>query len=434
MEQDTNGKNKLHLISLSKKSTKPFLIYLLVVVLGSTPIYYAVVDALWTEEADEFNMKIARQTEKNIAGLSLSDAELNTRINDWNKIQSNIQLRSIRNSKATNDKVFTRYQKKGDDIERLRVLTTTINLNGHPYEITIDSSIGETDETIANIAFISAGFLLLLLVGLLVLAKRTSNRIWRPFNDTLKKLQNFDLRKNTGINFPETDTKEFYHLNTAVEKLINHSVSTYRAQKEFTENASHEMQTPLAVIKNKLDLLLQDENLTLRQYQLVEDINIALLRSSHLNKSLLLLAKIDNRQFEENEWVDLSELLLTRTESWAEDFHQKDITPDLKIEPAVRLKGNRMLLELLTDNLLLNSIRNTSRQGQIQIRLSYDEMEVANSGSEALNVDLLFQRFSKLSQHGNGLGLAIVKAICDFHHWKLNYQFAEGFHLFSITF
>src|SRR5690606_31346503 len=176
----------------------------------------------------------------------------------------------------------------------------------------------ETEKTVVAIAIITLVFFLVLVIGFLFLNRHLSVKLWEPFRNTLNKLKMFNLNDQTTIAFKKSDTLEFEELNIVLGKLLEHNISVYKTQKEFTENASHELQTPLAIIKNKLDLLLQKETITDRQYQIIEEINKALTRMTRINKNLLLLAKIENRQFDDNEQVNISLLIQQCLEQFEE--------------------------------------------------------------------------------------------------------------------
>lgn len=203
---------------------------------------------------------------------------------------------------------------------------------------------------------------LLLVSGLLYLNRRLSQQIWTPFQKTLASLKKFQLNQQQLPAFTKSDIKEFQELNTAIETMVEHSISVYKTQKEFTENASHELQTPLAILKNKLDLLLQSEGLTEQQYQLAEEMNGALLRSTRINKNLLLLAKIENNQFDSSEKVSIDTILLQSLDTLKEYMDQKNIGLVQHIVFPVDKNASSGLTELLCNNLLLNAIRNT-REG-----------------------------------------------------------------------
>lgn len=423
---------------LLTKTTKPFLIYVLIVLMISIPVYYFVVDTIWKGELDEHNHIIIKKTAYEFNQLKLSEEELDKSVTLWNHIQPETNIEKISNQQIKRDTVYT-YEKHLPFIseqkkERYRCLKKVIYLQNKPYLFTIQTNIEESHETIAVIAMITIFFFVIIVLGLLYLNRKLSSSIWKPFRDTLDQLKTFNLNSQNTLQFPASDTTEFEELNQSLYKLIERNISTYKTQKEFTENASHELQTPLAIIKNKLDLLLQDQNLTEKQYRIAEDINKALTRSSRINKNLLLLAKIENNQFDGSEIVLFDHLLQQSIDTLGEHFEQKNISVQEEISGSVQVNGNSILTEILINNLIINAIRHTSPGGFISIQLMGSSFEVSNSGAEKLNTDFLFKRFSKLStdNSGSGLGLSIIQEICKFHHWTISYCFENHRHFFTV--
>lgn len=413
---------------------------MLIILIISIPVYYWAVDTIWKSELDEHNITIAEKTAYEFNHLKLSDEELTKSITLWNKIQPGTNIEKIQTNVLKRDLIFTVERQKNylsePETERYRCLKKVVYIHDQPYLFTVETNIEESQETIVVIAITTVFFFIMIVLGLLFLNRRLSNTIWKPFRNTLGKLKTFNLNHQSKIEFEKTDTTEFEELNQSLSKLIEHNVSVYKTQKEFTENASHELQTPLAIIKNKLDILLQTEDLTEKQYQIVEEINKALTRSSRINKNLLLLAKIDNSQFDNSETIYFDMLLRQNFEVLEEHFQQKNISVTSYILPEIKVNGNSSLTEILITNLLLNAIRHTQKDGSISIKLTNSSFEVANSGTEKLNTDLLFKRFSKSSKdnNGSGLGLAIIKEICNFQHWNIEYKFENNFHVFSVNF
>ncbi|RXM39018.1 sensor histidine kinase [Chryseobacterium sp. CH21] len=423
---------------LLTKTTKPFLIYVLIVLMISIPVYYFVVDTIWKNELDEHNQIIVEKTAYEFNQLHLSEEALDKSLELWNHIQPETNIERISLNQVKRDSIYT-YEKHLPFIseqkkERYRCLEKVIYIHNKPYLFTIQTNIEESHETIAVIAMITIFFFVMIVVGLLYLNRKLSSSIWKPFRNTLDKLKTFNLNSQNTIEFPASDTTEFEELNQSLYKLIERNISTYKTQKEFTENASHELQTPLAIIKNKLDLLLQDQNLTEKQYSIAEDMNKALTRSSRINKNLLLLAKIDNNQFDSSEIISFDHLLHQSIEILGEHFEQKNISVTEHISNGVQINGNNILAEILINNLIINAIRHTDVGGVISLQLTNSVFEVSNSGTEKLNTDLLFKRFSKLSadNSGSGLGLSIIQEICRFHHWTISYRFENGHHVFTV--
>ncbi|NIF05103.1 HAMP domain-containing histidine kinase [Chryseobacterium sp. Tr-659] len=424
---------------LLTKTTKPFLIYVLIVLMISIPVYYFVVDTIWKSELDEHNQIIVEKTAYEFNHLKLSDEALEKSLTLWNHIQPETNIERISAEEVKKDTVYT-YEKHLPFIsekkkERYRCLKKVVYIHNKPYLFTIQTNIEESHETIAVIAMITIFFFVMIVVGLLYLNRKLSSSIWKPFRSTLDQLKTFNLNSQNKIEFPATDTTEFEELNHSLYKLIERNVSTYKTQKEFTENASHELQTPLAIIKNKLDLLLQDQDLTEKQYRLAEDMNKALTRSSRINKNLLLLAKIDNNQFDNSEIIQFNHLLHQSIDILEEHFEQKNISVEEAISDDVKVGGNSILTEILINNLIINAIRHTAPGGSIAINLTDSVFEISNSGTAPLNPDLLFKRFSKLStdNSGSGLGLSIIQEICKFHHWTIGYRFENNHHIFSVN-
>ncbi|WP_312751620.1 type IX secretion system histidine kinase PorY [Epilithonimonas hominis] len=422
---------------LLSKTTKPFIIYVLIILVISIPTYYLVVDAIWKHELDEHNDIVARKTASQINSLKLTEEKLIETIQLWNDVQPSTNIRKLEKNDNLKDSIFI-VEKPHDflhfeEIDRFRCLSKVIYLNQKPYRFNIETNIEETQETIFFISITTVFLFVLIVGGLLVLNRRLSKSVWKPFRETLDQLKTFSLNNQTKIEFSKTDVSEFDELNQSLTKLIEHNVSVYKTQKEFTENASHELQTPLAILKNKLDILLQNQDLTEKQYQIAEEMNRALSRSSRINKNLLLLAKIDNKQFD-SETFHLDEVLNQSFEILQEHFEQKNISVNTEIFDNVKVNGNIGLTEVLINNLIINAIRHTSINGSILIRLSQSEFEVSNSGTGKLNGDLLFKRFSRFSKdnNGSGLGLAIVQEICKSQNWTINYRFENNNHIFSV--
>ena len=422
---------------LLSKTTKPFIIYVLIILVISIPAYYLVVDAIWKHELDEHNDIVARKTASQINSLKLSEEKLIETIQLWNDVQPSTNIRKLEKNDNLKDSIFI-VEKPHDflhfeEIDRFRCLSKVIYLNKKPYRFNIETNIEETQETIFFISITTVFLFVMIVGGLLFLNRRLSKSVWKPFRETLDQLKTFSLNNQTKIEFSKTDVSEFDELNQSLTKLIEHNVSVYKTQKEFTENASHELQTPLAILKNKLDILLQNQDLTEKQYQIAEEMNRALSRSSRINKNLLLLAKIDNKQFD-SETFHLNEVLNQSLEILQEHFEQKNISVNTEISDNVKVNGNIGLTEVLINNLILNAIRHTSINGSILIRLSQSEFEVSNSGTDKLNGDLLFKRFSRFSKdnNGSGLGLAIVQEICKSQNWTIDYRFENNNHIFSV--
>jgi len=417
---------------LLNRTLRTFTVYSLAVLAMSVPAYFFMVDSIWLAELDENNEIIAQRTEIELNRLRLTDAELAESIRLWNRIQPGTNLKALPfGTPGRPDSTYTVRRKNpytDDCPDRFRGLSRIVSINRKPFELIVETNVEESEETVAAIALLTLFFFLILVSGFLLLNRRLSERLWRPFRESLAKLKTFDLSGQTPVSFPASDILEFEELNIALRNLLEHSIATYKTQKEFTENASHELQTPLAVIKSKLDNLLQKEPVTERQYGIIEEINRALTRATRINRNLLLLAKIENRQFDAGETVPFSLLVRQCLAQSEEHARHKHITVHSRITPDIHLEGNKTLLEILLNNLLLNAIRHTEPNGKIEL------VSVSNSGTRSLDADMLFKRFAKTSNKtaGSGIGLAIVREVCLRQNWRIEYAFSEREHRFTI--
>lgn len=276
----------------------------------------------------------------------------------------------------------------------------------------------------------------LLFIGIMLTIRMMSKKLWQPFDKTLSIVESFKLENMQVPVLPQSDVKEFERLADALRKLMKKDIDSYVAQKEFTENASHELQTPLAIFQTKLELLLQQPELTLEQANIIQDLFQITSRLSHLNRSLLLLAKIDNKQFDTKERIQLDlfiDCLLPSLESISSQLH---IYRKYMQKP-FSINANRILLESMVNNLFINAVRHNISDGAITISIDNNNLTISNTSAEpSLSPSLIFRRFYRPTQNksGNGLGLAIVKAICDYHGWNIGYQYKENQHCFVVSF
>ena len=425
--------------NLLQKSLKQYTLFAFIVFALSIPSYFLLVDWIWLKELDENNHLIAQRIENEFNEQNISEEKLAENINFWNEIQPVSTIEYTKKPLSGNSKYTIRRQNplsNEEAIDRYRGLKTNIKINNKNYILTIETNVEETEETVAYIALATLLFFLILVIGFWILNRRLSKKLWQPFQDTLQKVKSFKLNNQKQIEFQETDTIEFSELNATLEKLLQHSITTYKNQKEFTENASHELQTPLAVLKNKIDILLQSNDLTERQYHIAEEMNKALIRSSRINKNLLLLARIENSQFDNSERIGFDTLVIQSIDGLRDHFKEKKLSISSDISSNVEVEGNSGLTEALINNLIGNAIRHTSPVGSIRVVLSKSDFEIRNSGEQSLNSDLLFKRFSRMSTDntGSGLGLSIVQEICKHHGWKITYSFQNNNHIFKISF
>jgi len=319
--------------------------------------------------------------------------------------------------------------------EPYRELAFSVKVKGQLYTVFVGKSEEETEDLLELIMLITAGMILLLL-GTLFLANRLLlRRLWRPFYETLDSIRQFNLSTRQLLPTRATDTEEFVDLNNAVQQMTAKIGKDYEMLKNFTDNASHEMQTPLAIINSKLDLLIQDTNLGERHHQPVQAMYDAISRLRQLNQSLLLLMKIENNQFTYTEPVDLAVQIKEKLAQLEDPLKDRRLTLRTELHP-LQLPINGYLADILLNNLLLNAIRHNQEDGSVEVLLRDRCLRVSNTGP-ALGFDpaTIFNRFTKgMHSGGTGLGLAIVKQICDNYQFPLSYRYINNMHVIEVQF
>jgi signal transduction histidine kinase len=254
----------------------------------------------------------------------------------------------------------------------------------------------------------------------------------------LNEIEHFNIRSNEIPLFRETLIQEFRQLNAALEKLVSNNLQAYKIQKEFTENASHEMQTPLAVFRSKLDILLQQPNLSEEQLLIIQSLYDVTSRLVRMNKNLLLLAKMDNLQFPDTEILNVPVIVAESLSFFTEQAEANAIRIKTDIAPEdCIVQANKTLVESLINNLITNAIRHNLPEGIINVSLQNRRLAIENTGlAKELNKTALFHRFGRRSEvaRGNGLGLAIVQQICTLYQWPIEYRYTDNLHQFTVIF
>jgi signal transduction histidine kinase len=274
-----------------------------------------------------------------------------------------------------------------------------------------------------------------LLLILFITNRYVLNGLWKPFYETLNKLKAFSISDHQAFHLKQNKVDEFNELNQVVQTMSSRVKNDYQHLKQFTENASHEMMTPLAVITAKLDTLIQDETLKPEQFDQINDIYASASKLSRLNQSLLLLVKIENNLVDDTELLSLDGLIGQKIRQ----FHELILTKDIQVSEYLGEKqvvASKYLIDILLNNLFSNAIRHNTAHGQLIITLTTNKLVFQNTGAEKpMDEENLFVRFKKgQKSEGTGLGLTIVKNICNLYHWDICYSFENSFHTFEIGF
>jgi signal transduction histidine kinase len=313
--------------------------------------------------------------------------------------------------------------------------STSINKKG--YMIRIFIPLDQTETMIKTIIIALTLLFLVLLAWLIYVNYFISRSVWRPFNNTLESLNRYDINTSTPLVLARTNVSEFRQLNQTLEKMSRKIRQDYRNLKEFNENASHEIQTPLAIIKSKLELLVQNEHLSEEQIRIINSVYEATNRMSRLNQGLLLISKIDNNQFADSENIHFQSLIEKTLEHLEELISLKKLKVNVDLEPSPEVLMNRTLAEILISNLISNSIRHNIENGTIDIRTEPGTLIISNTGNPLSSPpSQLFERFRKSdrSSESVGLGLAIVKKILQIYEYSIDYSIEGAIHRMTIRF
>jgi signal transduction histidine kinase len=317
-----------------------------------------------------------------------------------------------------------------------KIMEVNAVVNRRNYQIKVWKSTIEYDELMEVVFVVFTVLLVLLLLVTAYINSKVSKLIWEPFRSTLDYIKDFSVHTSDYKKLEPSEIEEFSELNSSINHMTSKMSSDYKNQKKFTENASHEFQTPLAIIKGKIDLLLQENTLKEEAMTLLISIEEATSRLSRINKSLLLLSKIENQQYEKTDTVAVLPVL-EKVKALNEDFIL-DKNIELVDEAIAELdfKINSELCFILISNLIQNAIRHNVKNGQITISIKDQALLISNTGSlEALNEVSIFERFEKKSSNVNsiGLGLAIVKEIANANSIEVVYRYENNRHTFSLT-
>lgn len=417
--------------TLADKNLRGFFIYTTLVLLCCAPLLFFLMRHFYAEDLDE--LIIFRSDEfisKRLPSFSKED------IDHWNKYNEDVAIVPYSDlyvfDKPVKEAFFN--SAEGYPVD-YRVFYRKIEIEGKPFVLMSHIPMIENKDLLATMGSQYGLLFLALLVSLTILQRMMSKKLWKPFYDTLDKIEGFKLESGQKPDFEQTTTIEFSRLNEKLNGLMVDNITIYKQQKEFIENASHELQTPLAVFKSQLDILLQQPGLTQSNTEIIRSLYAVSARMTRLNKNLLFLARIDNSQLSNMEVVDFVKILHDQLLYLRELAESEGLTVHVETGNSLNLKANKLLVESLINNMVVNAIRHNVKEGTINIKVDNSGLKVSNTGVPyALDPNKIFRRFSRSSEEkkGNGLGLAIVQQICIMHGWEVGYNYENNLHVFGV--
>lgn len=418
---------------LLNKTLRVYVLFSVLILIISAPVFYFLTESLYIDDANEALLLRKNEFIKySVPAMKTSDIDL------WNKVNRDIKIEHP-TIKLTKDSIFYKFylDTLANENEPYRVLMTPVIIDNNLYHLKARINLVESEDLIKSIALLFSIILALLLTGLFFITKHLSSKLWEPFYSVLNQIEQFEIDKTPPAKAIETSIEEFYRLSTSINHLIERNTQIYKSQREFVENAAHELQTPLAVFQAQIEMLMQHPDLTTNQAEILTKLTESSGRLNRLNKNLLLLSKIENSQFSEKDEISINKLIDKQLEFFTEQAEEKNITIKKEIHSETTVFSNPAITEILVSNLLLNAIRHNIQDGLVTVVLNQNSLVVSNTGiGYEIPTDKLFHRFAKTnpSSKGSGLGLSIVKRIADHHNWTVQYYFKKNFHSFEVKF
>tara|TARA_R110002049_G_scaffold309289_3_gene520286 strand:- start:8693 stop:9901 length:1209 start_codon:yes stop_codon:yes gene_type:complete len=326
------------------------------------------------------------------------------------------------------------YDPSQDEMELFRELSTFKNINNQNYKITVRTLVVESENILFAIGIANMVVFVLAFLFLFYFNTAGNLKIWHPFFENLKQMKSFSLQSNQPLKLVDSDVLEFSELKNEIEALTNKVKLDYETLKQFTEDVSHEIQNPLAIIQAKIDNIINDHAINDKQFEQITSVQKDIQRLKMLNKRLALLTKIDNNQFVNTEVVNLN----TMVDNIIENFKELGVNLiSCHFNAILNVSIDPFLAETLCTNLISNAIKHKGDHGDVLITIDKDILQISNFGNRPMqHPEKMFLRFYKehKSNQSTGLGLAIVKKICDFYGFDLSYAYKAQKHIFSVEF
>lgn len=328
------------------------------------------------------------------------------------------------------------YEAYADKHIPYRTYEFTAEVHSQKVRVSLKHVLLEINELILLLFVTTTLVLLVLVTGLFFINQKIYRWAWSPFFKNLTTLNNYDVAQKQPIHLEPSNILEFEELNKVVTSLIDQVKKDFQNLKEFNQNISHEIQTPLAIIRNKMVLLLESQNLDPKELKWVQSVYQETNKLSKIEKSLTLISKIENQEFKGLDSVDVRLLIENIMNNMIEMITFKKLKVKTNLNP-VKIKGDLVLADILFTNLIKNAVQHNHEGGSIEMLLNEEKFEIINTGEESLiETAQLFNRFQKgnSSKESLGLGLAINQRICELYGFRLDYDRRGRIHTFSLFF
>ena len=334
-----------------------------------------------------------------------------------------------------NSELLQMYSEREKKMHNYRKLVFPLFFNNTWYRVTVAKPIEGMHHLSRALITISLTTILVTILISIILNGFLLRRLWRPFYASMNIMRNFKLGQTESLNFPQTNIEEFSFMNESLLLATEKAEQDYWLLKEFTENASHEMQTPLSIIRSKLDVLIQEKSLSEKQSELARSAYTSIKKLSRLNQSLLLLAKIENQQFNNVQAMNMRDMVEDKIMQFKELWQSRHIKAQQQLEDSF-INISPELLDILLNNLFSNASNHSIPDGRVTIALKPGSFAIGNTGPDSpLDEKRLFTRFYKgvINSNSNGLGLSIIKQIAKASGINASYQYLGNMHTFILS-
>ena len=408
---------------LIQKSSKTFLITSALLMVLSTIVLFYYVKSLMQEEVEE--------------ELFSTESRIETALSE-NKppyeLPPIVEIFKVQKLEATIVKDTLIFDPFQNELEEFRELSSFKRIKGQNYKITVRNLIVESEDILIAVVVSYAIIIILVFLVLYYFNRLWSKKLWSPFFSTLEQMKKFSMLSETPMQLIDSDILEFSELNKEVALLTNKVKTDYKNLKQFTEDVSHELQNPLAIIQAKIENIINGNSLNEIQFERLTSIQKDIQRLGQMNKRLTLLTKIENKQFAKIEKVNITQQMGETIQNFQEISLKKIRFKNIK---EIHVQMDPYLAEILCNNLISNAIKYSLKEGEIEVLTTEKILSISNQGTKALeHPEKLYSRFYKESEtiKSTGLGLAIVNRICELYHFEISYHFKKNQHVFSIKF
>lgn len=306
---------------------------------------------------------------------------------------------------------------------------------GRYYEIAVSLPTFEQETLVEHVLWWTGILFLVLFVTLLVVGVLVVDYNLKPFSALVRWMDNYVPGYPSDTVPDDTNVLEFKKLADTVRKAVYRFEHEYEERKIFIGNASHELQTPLAVCCNRLEMLLDRPDLNEDIAEEMVKLHRSLQHLIRLNKTLLLLSRIENDQFPPLKKVNMTPVLSDSLALNEEVYSHKSIVSSIEVDGDFICHINEQMASVLVSNLVKNAFVHSKPGSQVRIKISKSDFSVENQGDISLDKTRIFHRFylpGGRKEGSTGLGLALAYSVCERSNLSLTYDFQENWHKFSV--